>query len=845
MMRRFLAPIGFAALVFVLAVQADESTPPVKKATGRDAPGEIKGDPRVLIDDTATRQVQLKRAFESFRQRLSIMAGRLESGTDKDKEKAKGLRKALKMASELGTEAKFDALIRELTRKGADQSIDILRQSLRDNAELRQDLQKLITLLSKDDAQSNKEQMDKHARLLEQLKELIARQERVRAQTDMGRKTHKELEKDQNKVTKDTRSAIDGKKGSEKEGKPGEEARGVFKPDSKPGIDGRGEARNDTGPKAEGKPSAEGKDGEGKEGKEGKSGEGKEGKEGKPGEGKSGEGKEGKEGKSGEGKPGEGKEGKSGEGKEGKGGDSKEGKSGEGKPGEGKEGKAGEGKSGEGKEGKSGEGKPGEGKEGKSGEGKDGKGGEGKEGKSGEGKPSDGKSGEGKPGQGKEGKAGGQGKEGKAGEGKPTGKEGKPGDGKSGEGKAGEGKPSEGKPGEGKSGEGKPAGSKGDGKGGEGKPQSGKPGEGKPQAGSKGQGQGKGEAKPGKPSEGKPGASGEGKPGQGKPSESKGGEGKPQSGKPGQGKEGKPGQGGQSGGDDQQPQEDNPVKKQIEDANKYQKQAEIDLDKKKSEDASENMTKAIKELENAKKKLEELLKQMREEEIERLLADLEKRCRYMLALQIEVRDGTVVLDREIEKNADRKATLLQSARSNKLADKEDEIVREAHAALKLIKTEGSAVAFAEVFEQVSKDMEVVRGRLTRVDVAAVTQQVENDIIETLKEMIAALQKAQKEMKQQQGKPQPGKSGGPQDQKLIDQIAELKMIYAMQKRVNNRTELYGKQYKGEQAPLPEEAGTPREREHLEMIQRELRDLSVRQDKIGKVTRDIATGKNEAK
>ncbi|MFM7150469.1 MAG: hypothetical protein ACKO23_11550, partial [Gemmataceae bacterium] len=157
---------------------------------------------------------------------------------------------------------------------------------------------------------------------------------------------------------------------------------------------------------------------------------------------------------------------------------------------------------------------------------------------------------------------------------------------------------------------------------------------------------------------------------------------------------------------------------------------------------------------------------------------------------------------------------------------------------------GSAVAFAEVFEQVSKDMEVVRNRLTRVDVTPVTQSIENDIIETLKEMVAALQKAQKEMKQQQGKPQQGKSG-PQDQKLIDQIAELKMIFAMQKRVNARTELYGKQYQGEQAPLPESAGTPREREHLEMVQRELKDLATRQDKIGRVTRDIATGRNESK
>ena len=72
-----------------------------------------------------------------------------------------------------------------------------------------------------------------------------------------------------------------------------------------------------------------------------------------------------------------------------------------------------------------------------------------------------------------------------------------------------------------------------------------------------------------------------------------------------------------------------------------------------------------------------------------------------------------------------------------------------------------------------------------------------------------------------------------------------MIYAMQRRVNARTELYGKQYKGEQAPPPDVAKNVKEREHYEMIQRELKDLAGRQEKIGRVTRDIATGKNEAK
>src|SRR5439155_24436369 len=129
--------------------------------------------------------------------------------------------------------------------------------------------------------------------------------------------------------------------------------------------------------------------------------------------------------------------------------------------------------------------------------------------------------------------------------------------------------------------------------------------------------------------------------------------------------------------------------KQIEDANKYQKQAETDLEKKEREKANdkavENQTKAIEKLEEAKKKLEDLLKQMREEEIERILADLEKRCRYMLALQIEVRDGTVSLDKDIEKTDDKKPTVAQAARGNKLRDKEEEILREADGALKIIK----------------------------------------------------------------------------------------------------------------------------------------------------------------
>jgi hypothetical protein len=93
-------------------------------------------------------------------------------------------------------------------------------------------------------------------------------------------------------------------------------------------------------------------------------------------------------------------------------------------------------------------------------------------------------------------------------------------------------------------------------------------------------------------------------------------------------------------------------------------------------------------------------------------------------------------------------------------------------------------------------------------------------------MIEALKKAQQD-RQNGGQSGPSQ---PQDQKLIDLLAELKMIRAMQMRVNSRTRVYGEQYKGEQAEAPE-------------IKTELNNLAQRQFKIFEVTNNIAKGKNK--
>jgi hypothetical protein len=727
MTRRFMTAIGITLAAFIVVAQTVPRLPSQeaasKPAVDRSAPD--LGDPKVKVEDVATREDQLKRKYDNFKQALLRLAQRLESSTkQEDRDKAKILKDAIKAASDKGIDTKFTSLISALRKEGTFQSTEDLEAILNQNDSLRQDLRELIEMLLRDDPFARlRAERERTERLLEELKELIAKQERVRAQTEIGRRTNEELRQAQNKVTRQTGDLIGaGKKGEGNEAKNAGASKGTGK-----GKAGRGEGKDDTSkPKGTERP---------------------EGKEGKPGEGKPGEGKPG-EGKPGEGKPGEGKPG--------------EGKPGEGKPGEGKPG-----------EGKPGEGKPGEGK------------------------PGEGKPGEGKPG------------------------EGKPGEGKPGEGKPGEGKPGEGKPGEKKPGEGKP---------GEKKPSEGKPGE-KKASDSKGRSQGKGSPK---------GSAGESKSGKGGDSKSSGSSGSKSS---SSGKSGSSGSSGSSGNQNQQNQDDNPVKKQIQDANKYQQAAENDLDKNNKDDASGNQTKAIDKLRDAQKKLEDLLRQLREEEIERLLAKLQERCQYMLQLQIQVRDGTVALDKVIQENADHKPTRADVQKSNELSDTEDEIIKEANAALRLLEAEGSAVAFAEVFKQVRGDMVNVAARLRKTDTGEITVVIENDIIETLGEMVDALKKARQQNKSKPKPGQPGQQGQPQDQKLIDMIAELKMIRSMQLRVNRRTKLYGDQYKGEQAPPVETGKDETAREQLERIHRELKELSERQQKISRVTDDIAKGKNE--
>jgi hypothetical protein len=284
-------------------------------------------------------------------------------------------------------------------------------------------------------------------------------------------------------------------------------------------------------------------------------------------------------------------------------------------------------------------------------------------------------------------------------------------------------------------------------------------------------------------------------------------------------------------GSQQQQQQGNPKtkdelaknQKKILEAGYEMVKAEHELIAGKKKPAVEKEQSAIDKLEEAKKKLEELLRQTREEELERLLAALEARCRKMLEMQIAVLAGTEQTHKGVLSRVDAKPAREDQQSALKLSDNEKDIIKEADKAIQMLEEEGSAVAFPEVFQQVREDMKHVQRRLEVADVGEVSQAIEKDIIASLKEMIEALKKAQ-----QQGKAgKPGDPSPPPDQKLLDKIAELKMIRSLQKRINDRTQFYGRLYPNEQALDAN-------------IRSQLQQLAERQDRIFEIMDRFAKG-----
>ena len=285
---------------------------------------------------------------------------------------------------------------------------------------------------------------------------------------------------------------------------------------------------------------------------------------------------------------------------------------------------------------------------------------------------------------------------------------------------------------------------------------------------------------------------------------------------------------GESSSREQQPQK-SPAQRaadNIKKAQQRQQQAEQKLKEAKREGALEDQRQAQRELETAKAELEKILRQLREEELQRTLVLLEARFRKMLEAENEIYDETVRLDQSADK-APRHEVEIAAGR---LSRRQDQVVREADRALTLLREDGTSVAFPEALQQAREDMQSISLRLSDLKTSVLTQSLEEDVIAALEEALAAIQQALAELREQQSNQQQQQGGEPGEQPLVDQLAELRMIRALQARVNKRTKSYDQLIEGEQAY---------ETELIEALQ----SLSERQERIFQATHDLHTGRNQ--
>ncbi|MCU0709155.1 MAG: hypothetical protein MUF23_12770 [Pirellula sp.] len=258
-------------------------------------------------------------------------------------------------------------------------------------------------------------------------------------------------------------------------------------------------------------------------------------------------------------------------------------------------------------------------------------------------------------------------------------------------------------------------------------------------------------------------------------------------------------------------------------------QAEKQLREDRRKEAVQEQQRAEEELQKAIVELERILMQLREEEIERALVDLETRLRRMYEWEKSIRDATEKLAALSGEARDRQLEI----QANKLSIEQMKVAMEGQRALLLLQDEGSSQAFPEALEQVNLDAQSVVKRLVAADVSEMTLAIEDEILGALEEMLESLKQVQKQREEekqqkQQGGGQQG-GGSPEDQPLVDKLAELRLIKTLQLRVNRRTDRLA-QESNSGNDLIGQVADPR-------LLEELKALSDRQQKIQDVTREI--------
>jgi hypothetical protein len=232
---------------------------------------------------------------------------------------------------------------------------------------------------------------------------------------------------------------------------------------------------------------------------------------------------------------------------------------------------------------------------------------------------------------------------------------------------------------------------------------------------------------------------------------------------------------------------------------KSMQSASNSLKKKSPGSASSEQKKAEEELEKAKKEIEKRLAELGEKMDDEVIVRLEDIFREMLARQQKATAETVQIhaDRVVE---GREQELRRAVRVTlrRLMAEEQELAGMAQQALTLIEEDGTSVSFPVVVANMKDNLNQVASWLETQSTGEETQTLQHEIEKTLEELIEALQVAKKGGS--------GKGGKPGNCKpcLLPNTAELKLLRALQLRVNRRTAAFDKAHAAGKLEPPQKA-----------------------------------------
>jgi len=238
--------------------------------------------------------------------------------------------------------------------------------------------------------------------------------------------------------------------------------------------------------------------------------------------------------------------------------------------------------------------------------------------------------------------------------------------------------------------------------------------------------------------------------------------------------------GGQSG--DGQSSGGQPGQKQVANAGQCMQQASSELQNQQAGSASQQQDEAIQELQKALEDIEQRLAELGEQMQDEVLVQLEDIFREMLDRQRDASAGTIKLDAK-ERDADGTLRRADRLALKKIAQEERELADMAQQAYDLLVEDGTSIVFPTVVADLRDSLQALTKLLDDQRTNDYTQTRQKEIEATLEELIDALQKIA-------GGGGGGGGGGGQPP-LVTFTAELKLLRALQLRVNRRTKTLDK------------------------------------------------------